>query len=156
MLYSIPCCTSNLTLISHSTISSSYVRINSRTYSCFLIIWMLASLAESIFQAANRKSIYSDRWFLTSELVNKRQYIVRMDLSIASDYHKTYGKKGQRCYIQKQFISIDILECSRFITFKDKSRSFISLSRQIKKMREKVLLSIFSKMQVPTSNFKNS
>ena len=156
MLYSIPCYTSNLTSISHSTTLSSYERTNSKTYSCFPIIWMLASLAESIFRAAVRKSIYLDKWFLTSELVNKRQYIVRMGLSIALGYYKTYGKKGQHCFTQKQFTNIDILECSQYITSKGKSRSFTSLLKRIKKMKARVSLSIFSKMQVPTSNSKNS
>ena len=156
MPYSIPCYISNLTSISHSTILSSYERRNSKTYSCFLITWMPASLAGSIFLVANRRSIFLDKWFLTSEIAHKRQYIVRMDLSTALDFHKTYGKKGQHCFTQKQFINIDILECSQSITSKVKGRSFTSLLKQIKKMVAGVSLLIFSKMQVPSSNSKRS
>ena len=156
MPYSIRCYISNLTSISHSTILSSYERRNSKTYSCFLITWMPASLAGSIFLVANRRSIFLDKWFLTSEIAHKRQYIVRMDLSTALDFYKTYGKKGQHCFTQKQFINIDILEYSQSITSKGKSRSFTSLLKQIKMMKAKVSLSIFSKMQLPTSSFKNS
>ena len=117
---------------------------------------MPASLAESIFLAANRRDIFLDKWFLTSETAHKRQYIVRMDLHTALDYHKTYGKKDQHCFTRKQFINIDILECSQSITSKVKDRSFTSLLKLIKKMVAGVSLSTFSKMQVPTSNFKNS